>query len=108
MPALAMAALSVAVAVGMTGRSMAGLLALSRIIGWQALDDTISGKHPPIDGKVPAHHEGPHGSIFLGQGVRFVCQIRLVLTAVHQDQARVATRVSVTLIRRILPPTSSA
>lgn len=107
---VAVAALSVAmaVAVGMASGSMAGLLAPAGIIGRETLDDAVAGKHASIDGKVPAYHKGPHGRIFLGQGVRFVCKICLVLAAVHQNQACVATRISVTLVRRVLPPTTSA
>lgn len=44
---------------------MARLLALARVIGWEALDDAIAGKHASVDGKVPAHHEGSHGGVLL-------------------------------------------
>lgn len=48
---------------------MAGLLAPAGIIGWETLDDTVTGKHASIDGEIPAHHEGSHSCIFLRQGV---------------------------------------
>ncbi|KAK5626215.1 hypothetical protein RRF57_001930 [Xylaria bambusicola] len=64
---------------------MARLLAPAGIIGWETLDNAVTGKHASIDGKVPAHHKRSHGRVFLGQGVRFVCKIRLILAAVHQN-----------------------
>lgn len=48
---------------------LARLLALARVIGWEALDHAITGKHAPIDGEVPANHEGSHRGILLSQDI---------------------------------------
>ena len=48
------------------------LVTPASVIGWETLDDSIPGEHAPIDREVPAHHEGSHSSILLGQAVRFV------------------------------------
>jgi hypothetical protein len=37
-----------------------------------------------------------------------ISEIGLVLAAVHEDQAGVATRIVVRLVRRVLPSTASA
>lgn len=36
------------------------------IIGWQALDNAVAGKHTAVDREVAAHHEGAHGCVLLG------------------------------------------
>jgi hypothetical protein len=84
-------------------RPVAGLLGAGRRVlaslsGRKALYDPIPGKHPTIDREVPAHHEGPHGCVLLGQVVRFVCKICLVLASIDQDQARVSIGVTVALV----------
>lgn len=55
-----------------------------RVICWQSLDDSITGQHAPVDREVPAHHEGTHRCVLLGQGVGFVGKIRLVLAAIDE------------------------
>ena len=75
---------------------------------WQSLDDTIAGKHSTIHREVPADHKGSHGGILLGQDIRFVCKIRLVLTAIYQDKAGIAAVISVALVRRVCPPSATA
>lgn len=97
-------------AVAMTTRDrMARLLALARVIGRrETLDDAISSEHAPIDGKVPAHHKGPHRSVLLGQSVRFVRNVRLVLAAIDENQTGVPAGVPIALVGRVLPPTAPA
>lgn len=75
--------------------------------GGQPLDDSVAGKHATVDGEVATHHEGTHGRVFLRQRIRFVGEVRLVLTAVDKNEARVATVITVALVRRI-PPSSAA
>ena len=99
------AALPVAVA---GGHYVARLLALARVIGRKPLDDAIASEHASIDGEVPAYHEGPHGSVLLGQGVRFVRNVRLVLPSIDQHEARVPAGVPIALVGRVLPPTTPA
>lgn len=101
-----MTALLLAVAVARRG--VAGLLASARVIGWKTLDDPVAGKHASVDRKIPANHKGPHGSVLLSKVVRFVRKVGLVLASINQDQARIATRISVTLVRRVSPPTTTA
>jgi hypothetical protein len=86
--------------VAVTGRDdMARLLAaLPGLGGRQALDNAIAGQHAPIYGKVPAHHEGPHGCVLLGQGVRLVRIVRLIMAPIDQDEAGVAAAVLVALV----------
>ncbi|KAK6066582.1 hypothetical protein SCUP234_12012 [Seiridium cupressi] len=87
-----------------TGGAVAGLLGagvLARVSGWKALHKSIPGQHPTIDGEVSTHHEGPHGCVLLGQTVRFVGKICLVLAPVDQDQASVATRVTVAFVLHV-------
>jgi len=81
-------------------RSAAGL------IGRQPLNDPVSGQHAPVDREVSAHHKGPHGGVLLSQHVRLVCEVRLILAAVHKNKAGVAVRVSVALVHGV-PPTAS-
>ena len=78
------------------------------VIGWEALDDSIPGEHAPVDREVPADHEGPHGGILLGQSIRFVSQVCLVLAAIDKDQAGIATGIAVAFVRRVLPTPSPA
>lgn len=85
-----------------------GTRVLASINSGKTLHNSIAGEHPTINRKVPAHHEGPHGGVLLGEAIRFVCQICLVLAAVDQDQASVATRITVAFVCRVLPPSSSA
>jgi hypothetical protein len=101
-----MAPVAVAARGAVTG--LLGARVLARISGWKALHDSIPGKHPTIDREVSAHHEGPHGCILLGKAVRFVGEIGLVLATVDQNQASVATVVTVAFVRRVLPPSSPA
>lgn len=87
---------------------MTRFLAPGRLIGWKALDDPVARKHATIDRKVPANHEGSHGGILLSEMIRFVRQVGLVLAPINQDKARITTRISVTLVRRVSPPTTPA
>ncbi len=87
---------------------MARLLALARIIGRETLDDAIAGKHAPIDGEVPADHEGSHRGVLLGQGIRFVRNVCLIFPAIDQDETCVPAGVPVALVGRVLPPTAPA
>lgn len=93
-----------AVVAGLLGaRVLAGVCG-----GRKTLHDAIAGEHSTIDREIPAHHEGPHGGVLLSQAVRFVCKICLVLAPIDQNQAGVATRVTVTFVCRVSPPSSSA
>jgi hypothetical protein len=74
----------------------------------KTLDNTVPSQHAAVDGEVSAHHECTHGGVLLGQHVRFVCKIRLILAAVHENQASVTTAVTVTLVHRVLPSTTPA
>lgn len=78
------------------------------VCGREALHDTVPREHPSVGREILAHHERPHGGVLLRQGIRYVGEISLVLTAVDQDQAGEPARVTVALVRRILPPASSA
>lgn len=64
----------------------------------QPLNDAVAGEHPTVDREVAAHHKGTHGGVLLRQEIRFVREIRLVLPAVHEDQAREATSITVALV----------
>ena len=56
--------------VALAGRRVAALTAAaSWLSGWQPLNDAVAGQHAAIHRKVPAHHEGSHGGIFLGQDI---------------------------------------
>ncbi len=92
----------------MVAAALPVLAGATTLVCRQALDDAVAGQHAPIDGEVPADHKGTHGGILLGQAIRFVCQICLVLAAVDQDQARIPTSVPVALVHGILPPTTPA
>lgn len=83
------------------------LASLARVVR-EPLYDTVADEHAAVDREVPANHEGPHGGVLLGQAVRLVGQIRLVLASIDQDQAGVAIGVPVNLVGRVLPPPSPA
>lgn len=76
--------------------------------GGQTLDDAVAGQHAPVDGKVAADHERTHGSVFLGQPIRLVRQIGLVLASVDKDVAREAIYVAVTFVGGVRPSTAAA
>lgn len=96
-------------AVAVSGRRMVAALASpAGVICRQALDDAIAGEHAAIDGKVAANHKGTHGCVFLGQAAGLVCEIRLILAAIDQDQAGVAIGAAVALIAGVMPPTAPA
>lgn len=57
----------------------------SVLAGWQALDDPIASQHPTINREVSAHHESTHGSVFLGQVVRFVSQVGLIFSTIDKN-----------------------
>ena len=78
------------------------------LVGGKTLDDAISGKHATILGKVPAYHEGTHGSVLLSKDVRLVREVRLVFAAVHKDVAGVPTMVTVTLVHGVSPSPAAA
>jgi hypothetical protein len=80
----------------------------ARLIGRQALDNPVAGKHASVDGEVPADHKGTHGCVFLGQRLGLVGKIRLVLPPIDQDQARVAIGVPVGLVQGVMPSTPPA
>lgn len=86
----------------------AALVLAVGLVRREALDDAVAGQHPTIDGKVAAHHKGPHGGVLLGQTVGRVGQISLVFPTVHQNQAGEAVGVAVALIGGILPSTTTA
>lgn len=86
----------------------AALVASLRFSGWEPLNDSIAGQHASIDGKVPADHKSTHGGILLGQDIRFVGQVCLVLATIHQHETSEATWVAVTLVRRVCPSTAPA
>lgn len=72
-------------------RGVAALAATARIGGsGQSLDDAVPGEHAAVDGEVAADHEGAHGGVFLGQDVRLVGEVRLILAAVDEDEASVS------------------
>lgn len=102
-PPAAAAALAVA-----AGRLAATSLLAVGLVCRKTLDNTVPGQHAAVDGKVPAHHESTHGGVLLGQHVRCVCKIRLILAAVHENQASVTAAVTVTLVHRVLPSTTPA
>jgi hypothetical protein len=76
--------------------------------GREALDNTISGQHASIHGKVAAHHKSTHGCVFLGENIRFIREVRLILAAVNQDQACESTRISVALVGGVRPSSTTA
>lgn len=82
---------------------MTALPAAVRLRGWEALNNAVAGKHATIDREVSAHHEGPHGRVFLSQEVRLVGEIRLVFTAVDENKASEATVITVTLVHGVRP-----
>jgi hypothetical protein len=87
-------------------RGVSSAAATVRVNGRHALDNTIAGEHASIGGEVLAHHEGAHSGILLSKEVRLVCEISLILAAVHKHKASEATGVSVTLVRRVSPSTT--
>lgn len=99
------AAAALAVAAGCLAASP--LLAVG-LVCRKTLDNTVPGQHATVDGKVSAHHERTHGGVLLGQHVRCVCKIRLILATVHENQASVTAAVTVTLVHRVLPSTTPA
>lgn len=100
---------SPAVAIAVPRRMVTALAASAGVIaGRQSLDDPVAGEHASIDGKVTAHHEGTHGSVLLSQHIRLVCEVRLILTAVDQHEAGVATVTTVTLVHGVGPSSSPA
>lgn len=90
------------------GRRVVAPLGTLRLRDWQALDDAVAGQHAAIHGEVAAHHEGAHGGVLLGQDIRFVRQVRLVFAAVDEHEARVPAVVTVALVRRVYPSSTSA
>lgn len=74
----------------------------------ETLDDAVAGKHASVDREVAADHEGAHGGVFLGQDVGLVGQIGLVLAAVDQYEAGVATGVLVAFVGGISPSSTAA
>lgn len=82
--------------------------AVGGFVRGKPLDNPVAGQHAPIDGKVPANHKCTHCGVLLSQVPRFVCEISLVLAAVHLNQASVAAASTVALICGIKPPTTPA
>lgn len=91
------------------GVVMASLpVAAARFVGRQSLHDAVSNNHSAVDRKVPADHKGTHGGIFLGEDIRLVRKIRLILPAVHKDVAGVAARATVAFVHGVSPSTTAA
>lgn len=89
------------------GRGLTTLAALG-LGGWQPLYNAVAGEHTTIDGEVAADHKGAHGGVFLGQDIRFVGEVGLVLAAVDEDETREAAVVTVALVRRVYPTSAPA
>ena len=83
-------------------------VAAAGFIDRESLDDAVSGQHPTIHGKVPAHHKCTHGGVLLGQDIRLVREVRLVFAAVHKDVAGVAAGVTVALVHGVSPSSAAA
>lgn len=84
------------------------LAAAGGLVCGQALDDAVPGQHASIDGEVATDHESTHGSILLGQRVRLVRIVRLVLATVDKHETDVPFGVPITLIHGVQPAPSSA
>jgi len=85
------------VPVRLAGRTMAGRVpalagpaaggADSVVACPKALHDAIAHEKTVVDGKIAAHHKGPHRRVLLRQRVGLVLQVGLVLAAVDEDVA---------------------
>lgn len=67
--------------VAVPGRCRAALAA-GVIVGRKSLDNAVASKHAAVDGKVAADHECAHRGVFLGQQIRLICQVGLVLASI--------------------------
>jgi hypothetical protein len=75
----------------------------------KALNNAVTGQHASIDREVTAHHESTHGGVLLSQNVRFVCEIRLIFSAIDKDKASVAVVVvPVALVHGVCPSSTTA
>ena len=95
-------------AVAVPGRGVAALAATRRLLSGKALNNAVTSQHASVDRKVTAHHKSTHGCVLLGQNIRFICEIRLVLAAVDKDKAGVAAVVPVALVHRVCPSSTPA
>lgn len=89
-------------------RGMAALAATVRVgSSRQALHDSVAGKHASVHREISADHKGTHGGVFLGQNIRLVREICLVLSAIDEHQTGKAVVVPITLVRRIRPSSAA-
>ena len=93
---------------GGVGAVAAAAVLPARLVGGEALDDAVARQHAAVDAEVAADHEGAHGRVLLRQHVRLVGQIRLVLAAVDEHEARVASGVPVALVHGVHPSAAPA
>lgn len=87
---------------------MAALSTPVRVRSREALDNSVAGKHAAVDGEVSAHHEGAHGRILLGEEVRLIGEIRLVLPAIDENKTSVASWITVALVHGVRPSSAPA